>query len=81
LIEVVGGIILNSLALLADAGHLFTDVAGIGLALFAIRIAGRPALPSGSPPAPAFAEPARDSAEGIKAPDRGLGIFSTRDSL
>jgi cobalt-zinc-cadmium efflux system protein len=43
LIEVVGGIITNSLALLADAGHLFTDVAGIGLALFAIRIAARPA--------------------------------------
>ena len=43
LIEVIGGIITNSLALLADAGHLFTDVAGIGLALFAIRIAARPA--------------------------------------
>jgi len=43
MIEVVGGIITNSLALLADAGHLFTDVAGIGLALFAIRIAARPA--------------------------------------
>lgn len=43
LIEVVGGIITNSLALLADAGHLFTDVAGIGLSLFAIRIAARPA--------------------------------------
>ncbi len=42
-IEVVGGIVTNSLALLADAGHLFTDVAGIGLALFAIRIAARPA--------------------------------------
>ena len=43
LIEVVGGLITNSLALLADAGHLLTDVAGIGLALFAIRIAARPA--------------------------------------
>ena len=43
LIELVGGIITNSLALLADAGHMFTDVAGIGLALFAIRIAARPA--------------------------------------
>jgi cobalt-zinc-cadmium efflux system protein len=43
LMEVVGGIITNSLALLADAGHLFTDAAGIGLALFAIRIAARPA--------------------------------------
>jgi len=42
-IEVLGARITNSLALLADAGHLFTDVAGVGLALFAIGIAGRPA--------------------------------------
>jgi cobalt-zinc-cadmium efflux system protein len=42
-IEVIGAIFTNSLALLADAGHLFTDVAGIGLALFAIRIGARPA--------------------------------------
>jgi cobalt-zinc-cadmium efflux system protein len=41
-IEVIGAIFTNSLALLADAGHLFTDVAGIGLALFAIRIGARP---------------------------------------
>jgi cobalt-zinc-cadmium efflux system protein len=43
LIELVGGFISNSLALLADAGHMFTDVAGIGLALLAIWFAGRPA--------------------------------------
>ena len=42
-IELVGGFISNSLALLADAGHMFTDVAGIGLALLAIWFAGRPA--------------------------------------
>jgi len=42
-VEVVGGIVSNSLALLADAGHMLTDVAGIGLALFAIRLAARPA--------------------------------------
>ena len=42
-VEVVGGLISNSLALLADAGHMFTDVAGIGLALLAIWFAGRPA--------------------------------------
>ncbi|MEO6350056.1 MAG: cation diffusion facilitator family transporter [Candidatus Limnocylindrales bacterium] len=41
--EVVGGVAANSLALLADAGHMFTDVAGIGLALGAIWFAGRPA--------------------------------------
>jgi cobalt-zinc-cadmium efflux system protein len=42
-VEVVGGLLANSLALIADAGHMFTDVAGIGLALLAIRFAGRPA--------------------------------------
>jgi cobalt-zinc-cadmium efflux system protein len=41
--ELIGGLISNSLALLADAGHMFTDVAGIGLALGAIWFAGRPA--------------------------------------
>ncbi|NJD27039.1 MAG: cation transporter [Chloroflexi bacterium] len=42
-VEVVGGLASNSLALLADAGHMFTDVFGIGFALGAIWIAGRPA--------------------------------------
>jgi len=42
-VEVVGGIASNSLALLADAGHVFTDVAGIALALGAIWVASRPA--------------------------------------
>ena len=41
-VEVVGAIAANSLALLADAGHLLTDVVGIGLALLAIWFAGRP---------------------------------------
>ena len=41
--ELVGGIAANSLALIADAGHLLTDVAGIGLTLVAIWFAGRPA--------------------------------------
>ncbi len=41
--ELNGGLITNSLALLADAGHLFSDVVGIGLALAAIAVAGRPA--------------------------------------
>jgi cobalt-zinc-cadmium efflux system protein len=41
--ELVGGLMTNSLALLADAGHLFSDVVGIGLALAAIAVAGRPA--------------------------------------
>lgn len=42
-VELAGGFLANSLALLADAGHMFTDVAGIGLALAAIWFAGRPA--------------------------------------
>lgn len=42
-VEVVGGVISGSLALLADAGHMLTDAAGIGLALFAVTLAQRPA--------------------------------------
>ncbi|MGP1673689.1 MAG: cation diffusion facilitator family transporter [Candidatus Limnocylindrales bacterium] len=43
LVELVGGLLTNSLALLADAGHLFSDVVGIGLALGAIWVGARPA--------------------------------------
>lgn len=39
--EVVGGLLTGSLALLADAGHMFTDVAGLGLSILAITFAGR----------------------------------------
>lgn len=39
--EVVGGILTNSLALLADAGHMLTDVGGLAFALIAINIAQR----------------------------------------
>lgn len=42
-VEVVGGLASDSLALLADAGHVFTDVFGLSLALAAIWIAARPA--------------------------------------
>jgi cobalt-zinc-cadmium efflux system protein len=41
--EVVGGVLTRSLALLADAGHMLTDVGGLALALFAIWFAARPA--------------------------------------
>lgn len=41
--EVIGGLITNSLALLADAGHMLSDVAALALSLFAIWIAQRPA--------------------------------------
>ncbi len=42
-VEVIGGVISGSLALIADAGHMLTDSASIALALFAIRLAKRPA--------------------------------------
>ncbi|MCC7350376.1 MAG: cation transporter [Phycisphaerales bacterium] len=41
--EAVGGWMANSLALLADAGHMLSDVAALGLSLFAMWFAGRPA--------------------------------------
>ena len=42
-VQVVVGWWTNSLALLADAAHLFVDAAGVGLSLFAVWFAERPA--------------------------------------
>ena len=42
LAELAAGIASNSLALLADAAHVFADVSGIALALVAVRLAARP---------------------------------------
>lgn len=42
-VEVVGGIVAGSLAVLADAGHLLSDIASIVLALIAVRLASLPA--------------------------------------
>ena len=47
-IEVVGGLLTGSLALLADAGHMLTDVAALGLSAFAMRMAARPSTPEKS---------------------------------
>jgi cobalt-zinc-cadmium efflux system protein len=44
-VEVVGGLLSNSLALLADAGHMLTDVAALGLSLFAAWFSQQPASP------------------------------------
>jgi cobalt-zinc-cadmium efflux system protein len=44
-IEVAGAFWTGSLALLADAGHMLTDVGGLGLALFATWLAARPPTP------------------------------------
>lgn len=41
IVEAVGGILTNSLALLSDAGHMLTDVIGLGMALAAIQLASR----------------------------------------
>ena len=43
--EVIGGLLTNSLALLADAAHMLTDAGGLALALVAIRFSERPATP------------------------------------
>ena len=43
--EVIGGVWTGSLALLADAGHMLTDVGGLALSLIAIHFASRPASP------------------------------------
>ena len=43
LLEVVAGIVGDSLALLSDAGHMLTDAAAIGFSIVAIRLAARPA--------------------------------------
>ena len=42
LAEVAGGLLSGSLALLADAGHMLTDVAAMGLSLFAFWLSARP---------------------------------------
>jgi cobalt-zinc-cadmium efflux system protein len=43
LLELVGGILSNSLALLSDAGHVFADVFALGLSWVALSLAGLPA--------------------------------------
>lgn len=45
LLELGGGVLTNSLALLADAGHMFTDVAALGLSLGAMHLASQPPTP------------------------------------
>jgi len=42
-VELAGGFIAHSLALLSDAAHMFTDTAALAIALMAIHIAKRPA--------------------------------------
>ena len=42
-VEIVGGVLTGSLALIADAGHMVTDVFGVAMALAAIWVGSRPA--------------------------------------
>ncbi|MFF7394436.1 cation diffusion facilitator family transporter [Streptomyces scabiei] len=46
LVEIVGGVLADSLALIADAAHMATDAVGLGMAILAIHFANRP--PSGN---------------------------------
>ncbi len=47
-VEIAGGLLTGSLALLADAGHMLSDNLSLGLALFAAWLAQRPATPNKS---------------------------------
>lgn len=42
-VEVAGGILTQSLALISDAAHMFTDAAGLAIALTAVKLAQKPA--------------------------------------
>jgi len=42
-VEIVVGILAHALVLLSDAGHMLTDAAALGLSIFALRLASRPA--------------------------------------
>lgn len=45
-VEIIGGLLSNSLALLSDAGHMLLDALALGLSLFAINLARRPSTPT-----------------------------------
>lgn len=42
-VEVIGGLVTGSLALISDAAHMFTDAAALAIALAAVRVSRRPA--------------------------------------
>ncbi|GBU17678.1 MULTISPECIES: cation diffusion facilitator family transporter [Methylobacterium] len=48
LVEVIGGLLTGSLALLADAAHMVTDAGGLALSLLAIHVAGKAPTPGKS---------------------------------
>jgi cobalt-zinc-cadmium efflux system protein len=42
IVEIIGGLLSNSLALLSDAGHVFVDIIALGLSWYGVRQAARP---------------------------------------
>ncbi len=73
-VEVAGGVLTGSLALLADAGHMLTDVVGIGLALVAMKVSER--LPTPERTYGYFTKPG--SASGIPPPCRAASCWRSR---
>ena len=47
-VEIIGGFLSNSLALIADAGHMLTDVAALALSLFVAWFTRQPTTPQKS---------------------------------
>src|SRR3954467_13748960 len=45
IVELVGGLLANSLALISDAGHMLTDVGALSLSLFAYWMSRKPSTP------------------------------------
>ena len=44
-VQILGGLLTGSLALIADAGHMLTDIAGLMLSLLAVSFTRKPATP------------------------------------
>jgi len=44
-LEIAGGLMTNSLALMSDAGHMFSDAGALALSLLAMRLAAKPSTP------------------------------------
>jgi hypothetical protein len=72
-VELVGALASKSLALLADAGHVLTDLAGVGLSLLAIWFAARPSSGGSSVDVRAPSEP-RGPSSRTGPPELLLGV-------
>src|SRR5664279_3678642 len=45
ILQIIGGLLANSLGLLSDAAHNFSDVVALGLSYWAVRLGRRPPTP------------------------------------